>query len=295
VLENTAGVRWTLLCAGFIVWICGAVVAQQASVAAGSPAFEVVSVKPNNSGDLRATIGVQPGGRFIATNINTLGLIGYAYQLQDYQIVNGPPWLRSERFDVLAKAADDVPMAIPQPGGPPNIFQLMVRELLADRFELIAHNEMREMPIFHLVFARADRRLGPKIKASTCAAVVTRDGGPPGSPATGQQPTCGIRLASGALSAGGWPLSGLAGILSQFVQRPVIDRTGQSGLFDFELVWTPDPPVNPAVDNLGTSAVDANRPVLTTALREQLGLRLDAERDSVEALVLDRVERPSRD
>lgn len=82
-----------------------------------APAFEVASVKLNTSGDLRATMGVQPGGRFTAINVPARTIISYAYQLQEYQVLGGPAWLDSDRFDISAKAADNQPLTPPSPGG----------------------------------------------------------------------------------------------------------------------------------------------------------------------------------
>jgi len=199
----------------------------------GEPTFEVASVKPNTSGDLRASMGVQPGGRFNATNVAARTLVSYAYQLQEYQVLGGPSWLDSDRFDIIARAAENQPLSPPVPGGPPPTIQLMIRSLLADRFSLRAHAETRDMPVFHLVLARGDRRLGPRIRPSTT------DCSMPRSAPTNQPAACGTKLTLGALSAGGRTLAELGGILSQFVQRPVNDQTGIPGAFDFDLSWTP--------------------------------------------------------
>src|SRR6266487_4622992 len=128
-----------------------AVQAQSPAAAAANPSFEVASIKPNKSGDPRVSIGIQPGGRFTATNYPLRFLIRNAYQLQDFQLVGGPDWIASERFDIVAKAAGDVPRT--PPGGPPGPLQLMLQSLLADRFKLVAHKEMRELPIYALVLA----------------------------------------------------------------------------------------------------------------------------------------------
>ena len=84
------------------------------------------------------------------------------YQVQDFQIVGGPAWLNTDRFDVIAKAEGDVPP--PEPGGAPGKLQLMVRSLLADRLKLTVHHEGRELPMYALVVARSDGKLGPKLK-----------------------------------------------------------------------------------------------------------------------------------
>jgi hypothetical protein len=145
--------------------------AQSAAPAPGSQAFEVASVKPNKSGDGRISIQMQPGGRFTATNFPLRELIRMAYGVQNSQLVGGPDWIGSERFDIVAKAESD-PSPSP-PGGPPGPMLMMVRNLLVERFKLAVHNETKDLPIYALVMARADGRLGPQLRASQvdCAAL----------------------------------------------------------------------------------------------------------------------------
>jgi uncharacterized protein (TIGR03435 family) len=253
-----------------------------------NPAFEVASVKVNRSGDVAAIIDLQPGNRFLATNIRARSLIASAYRLQEYQVVGGPAWLDSDRFDILAKAPENQPFTFPGPGGPPPAQQLMLRALLADRFSVVVHADTRELPGYRLVVARADGQLGPLIRSSTtdCSAQTA-------PPLPGQRPICGTRLIPGSLSAGNRTLAQLAGIVSQFVRRPVSDATGLAGTFDFDLTWTPDPVGNMPPENV--AAVDPDRPRLFTALQEQLGLRLQAVRDPLPVLVVDRAEKPGPD
>src|SRR5439155_17710932 len=127
------------------------------------PQFEVATIKPNKSGDGRVMLQVQPGGRFNATNVTLRQLIRNAYQLQDFQIVGGPNWQADDHFDVVAKAESD---GLGEPfqaerAGQPSRGQLMLRQLLAERFKLVVHTEDREMPIYALVLNRADGKLGP--------------------------------------------------------------------------------------------------------------------------------------
>jgi uncharacterized protein (TIGR03435 family) len=146
--------------------------AQSAASATGSQAFEVASVKPNKSGDGRVFFQMQPGGRFTATNVPVRELIRMAYGIQNFQLVGGPDWIGSARFDIVAKAEGDPP---PSPlFGPPGPMQMMVRTLLVERFKLAVHNETRDLPIYALVMARADGRLGPQLRASQvdCAAAM---------------------------------------------------------------------------------------------------------------------------
>jgi hypothetical protein len=116
-----------------------------------SPAFEVASIKANRSRDARSALMPQPGGRLTATNVTVAELIRFAYDLPAFQVTGGPDWLGSDRFDVIAKAEGDPPSAQKR---------LMLRRLLAERFNLIAHTETRELSLYALVLARTDRKIG---------------------------------------------------------------------------------------------------------------------------------------
>jgi uncharacterized protein (TIGR03435 family) len=257
--------------------------------------FEVASVKPNK-GDGPTESGTQPGGRVTMINVPLRLLIRSAYQVQDEQIVDAPSWISAEHFDVIAKASGDIPP--PTPGNPGPI-QLMMRSLLADRFKLVVHRETREFPAYSLELARRDGRLGAQLRPSTtdCVAIAAARGrsGNPASGSAADRPQCGIRAAGGQMVAGGLPLSQLAVTLSQIVQRVVIDRTGLAGSFDFELKWTPEQMPQGQPGAVGLPANDPNAPSIFTALQEQLGLKLESAKNSVEVLVIDHVERPTPD
>jgi uncharacterized protein (TIGR03435 family) len=265
-------------------------------------AFEVASVKQNKSGDGRAGLFGQPGGRFNATNIPLRLLIRNAYQLQDFQLVGAPDWIASTRFDIVAKAAGEL---TPAPPGTPGPMQMMLRTLLADRFKLKVHRETRELPIYALLVARSDGKLGPQLRPASvdCAALAAARGrgGPPlAPPQPGERPMCGMRIGPGVMSGGGFPLSQLAVTLSQFAQRVVVDRTGLTGNFDLDLTWTPDqipqgPPGGGPPGAPPPPPIDPNGPSLFTAVQEQLGLKLDSQRGPVEVLVIDSVEQPTED
>ena len=273
--------------------------AQSAAPAVANQAFEVASVKPNKSGDGRIFFQMQPGGRFTATNVPLRELIRFAYGIQTFQLVGGPDWIGSERFDIVAKAEGDLP---PSPlGGSPGPMQMMVRTLLVERFKLAVHNETRDLPVYALVMARADGRLGPQLRASQvdCAALMAaargRGGPPPAPPRTGERPPCGMFGGFGRMAAGGVPVAQLATNLSQRVNRVVLDRTGLTGLYEFELEFTPDqlPQGPPPPGAPPLPPIDPNGPSIFTALQEQLGLKLDAQRGPVEVLVIDHVEQPT--
>jgi uncharacterized protein (TIGR03435 family) len=261
------------------------------------PSFEVASVKQNISGDSRTRMITQPGGRFIVTNARLKGLIATAFDMADSpslidsRVLDGPEWIGSERYDINAKANIEF---TPSPDGPPRELLLMIRSLLEERFTLKAHRETRELPIYELVVARADRRLGPAMRrpAADCEAAIAAGIPPPRQP--GEPPPCGLMGGPARTIAGGATMQQLAANLTVRQERLVFDKTGLAGRFAFTLTWTPDvmPTEAPPPD---IPPIDPNGPSIFTALQEQLGLKLQATRGPVEVLVIDRVEHPTPD
>jgi uncharacterized protein (TIGR03435 family) len=300
--------RTRLAVAAFTLLLLTPVLPIAQTPAQPGPQFEVASIKPNKSGDGRVMLGIQPGGRFTATNVTLRMLIRNAYQLQESQITGGPSWIADERFDIVAKAETGDGIGDPfraEANGQPSRGQLMIRALLAERFKLVVHNENKEMPIYALVLAKSDGKLGPQLKTSEvdCAALAGRGRGrgavPPPGPPPGPgapPPQCGIRIGPGNMAVGGSPMSQVATSLSMFAGRIVVDKTGLSGSYDFTLAWTPDqmpgagqrPPGAPE-----PPPIDPNGASLFTAVQEQLGLKLDSQRGPVAMLVIDRAERPT--
>jgi uncharacterized protein (TIGR03435 family) len=272
--------------------------AQAPSVDHANESFDVASVKRNTSGDWRKSIGPAPGGRFLATNQTLRELMPFAFGLPqmtaNIRIVGGPKWIDSDRFDVVAKTN----------GTPsPQELSAMVRTMLNDRFKLAAHTETRELPIYMLVMAKSDGAYGPRLRRSDVsevdcaarrAAVRRREPVPPPQP--GQPPVCGGgRTVPGKITAVGWSMDQLMTSLAPFVGRVVIERTGLSGLLDFEIEWTPDQLPRQPPDDPEPLRIDPNGPSLFTALQEQLGLKLESTKGPVDVLVVDRVERPTED
>ncbi len=298
--------QWTggiVLLAGLVVTTT--VLTQSRDVAVENVKFEVASVRPNTLPDVFSTVQMQPGGRYTVINMPLRNLIINAYGLQGTQLVGAPDWIASERFDINAKANEELGPPVSRDG--PSQIQLLMRSLLAERFKLSVHRESREMPIYHLILARSDGRLGPELKPSTvdCRALIEArkaEGLMPELPKPGERPQCGARVGFGELAAGGQPLLELITLLSATVQRNVVDRTGLSGNFDIHLKWTPDqlpprPAGMPANERIRINGVeiDPNGPSIFTAVQEQLGLKLDAQRGPVEVLVIDHIERPTPD
>jgi uncharacterized protein (TIGR03435 family) len=276
--------------------------------------FEVVSVKPSNSnpsGPLAGAPKILPaGGRFVATNVPLRLLVRAAYSLQDFQIVGGPSWQLSRKFDINAKAEDtSIPMDAMRP---------MLRALLADRFKLKVHTETKEMPVFALVIARRDGQLGPKLKASTdecpdrkvqqqqMVDAIARGG--LGALATlmprpGETRSCSIAFAPAgpgmmSIRATGQPIAVMVPLLTQLMQRSVRDSTGLVGLYDWELTFSLQMLAELATQ-VGVAAApvaaDSDALPLPTTLREDLGLRLDSQTGPLEVLVIDSAEMPMPD
>lgn len=278
-----------------------------------SIAFDVVSIKRAAGGGM--FMRTAPGS-VTTSNVPVQQLIRQAYGLQESQIVGGPEWMATERFDIEARFD---PAPVNGLTGPPR-----VQAMLADRFQFAAHEEQREMPILALVMSRQDKRLGPQLKpaAVDCAALMaSRRGGPPpdgragatadgrrgggpgpdgrGAPPLGAgpdgRPLCGGRGGFGQLIAGGQTMAQFATQLSQLTRSLVVDRTGLAGGYDFDVKWTPTPDQLPpgAPPGLQPPPIDPNGPSLYAALDEQLGLKLESTSGPVTVLVIDRIERPA--
>jgi uncharacterized protein (TIGR03435 family) len=239
------------------------------------PSFEVASVKPNVSGE--GYMDGTPGGRFIATGVPLRMLIIEAYNVRGVQVIGGPNWMNSERWDVEGKPkAGDVaapPPTVRDPGVTSRE-SLMLQSLLEDRFQLKSHRETRELPVYELTVAKN----GPKLKTST--------GVPSGRPR--------MRMSRGTLEAYETSLAGVVRFLSNQVDRMLIDRTGLQGLYDINLKWDPEArrPVAPDGAAPGVEPTP-NQPSIFTAVQEQLGLKLEAAKAPVEVLVIDSVQRPT--
>ena len=249
--------------------------------------FEVTSVKRNTAGQTDMNFNILPYGRFVANNVPTQLLVRVAHQVQPYQIVDAPGWLESERYNVEATSPSGVTLSF-------QTLPPMLRTLLAERFQLSARTEVRQMPIYRLVKARADGKPGTHIERSAvdCDAMVGRKPGeqvaPPPSSRFGVM-GCTISTGVGRITMGGMTMQNLARELSGRVGRIVTDATGLEGRWDLELQYTPDVTPDGAVSGAGSA--DA-KPGLFTAVQEQLGLRLEADRGPVEVLIIDKIERP---
>ena len=204
--------------------------------------------------------------------------------LAPVQIEGGPDWIRFDRYDMLAKADT--------PAGNESVqyqqLPALLRPVLEDRFRLRVHWETRQLPIYALVVASKDRGFGPQLRLANCTPrpetlrtnVETR--------IENERPLCEpSSVASGIIDGHGISMLSLVSGLSSSLDRVVLDRTGLQGMYDVNLRWTADGAVQ--------SNTDLSAPTLSTALQEQLGLRLQSTKGPVDVLVIDHIERPAQD
>jgi len=225
---------------------------------AQNPAFEVASIKANQSGGGTSAIRLT-AGRVSMENVSLKKVMLNAYGIPDDReyTIAGPAWLTTEHFDIEATFPADTPV--------PQVRQ-MIQALLAERFKLVLHNETRQLPMYALVVAKG----GPKIRAVEA-----------GQPRTSGQP--------GHFEATRIGMGKFADLIAKQAGLPVTDATGLDGVFDFKLDWSPEADLRLAsADGAAETSGGAS---IFTALQEQLGLRLESRKGPVEVMVVDRMEK----
>ncbi len=283
----------------------------QNPAAAPAAAFDVASVRPsnpnpdpNNPLSMIALMLPQPGGRFTATNTPLQMLIMVAFELQqEAQLVGGPPTLMAAKYDITARVANTATIAMKE-------LPQLLRTLLADRFKLTTHTETRELPVYDLVLARSDGRLGPDMKPSKseCAndEIVAQQGaalakgdvasfvGKPG-PCMVTTDTSGGPL-NLVMRGDGQEMKQLVEQLSVLTGRTVRDKTGLTGRYDFamkldlQMVLALAKKMGAPVPAAAANIPQADGSSLMTALNEQLGLKLESTRGPVNVVIIDSVE-----
>lgn len=301
------GLRFSPLLGAGILLLAYTVLATTVSAQFGG--FDVASVKPSDPSSTGPVGLVTPAfGRLTAANATLRRLVYAAYRLQPFQVVGGPGWQNTARFDIDARAGDSSVTT-------DRLLDLL-KTLLADRFQLKVHTETREMPIFELTVSRDDGKTGDRLRPSVAvcpelaeqeqqrAETVAKGGVSALQPKPGETQPCSIALLPStstpgalALQATGQTMQGLSVALTQLMGRSVVDKTGLAGRFDLSVLvdlqtlaqLSADLGDNPRPLTLGTPGA----PALTTQLREDLGLRLDSRRGPVEVLVIDSAELPT--
>ena len=227
--------------------------------------FEVASVKPNPSMSSDVSVNRSPGGGLDAVNVPARALITIAYSLRDQQLIGAPGWLDVERYDIHAKAPAGEPEAQFNDKSAGERMRLRLRALLADRFQLVLHEDTREMPVYALTIGK--NGIHPALKR-------WQDGDEQGPQNIGRNNSYQAKKVSMKAFAEGY-LSGRMG-------RVVVDQTGLSGDYNFKLEFLPD---KEAEQKGGMTFLDA--------LEKNLGLKLESRRAPIKVLVIDRVERPA--
>jgi uncharacterized protein (TIGR03435 family) len=307
-----------IMSAGLVIFTSCAAWAQTAE---NSATFEVASVKPAApiTGNRIAVMtrggpGTPDPGQITYTNVTVKNVLTQAYGVKSFQI-SGPGWLDSERYDIVAK--------LPR-GATKAEFMVMLQNLLAERFKLTLHREKKDLPMYALVVGKNGPKLkesvddpaAPKAGGSADAPAATmvrvtvgRDGFPVLPPGSGGRGSMAIMMMNGnaRMTASGQSMAGLAEMLSNQMDLPVVDMTGLTGKYDFTLYFAPEalvgmrlgapPAPGPPPGEGGGGMPDAStpdaqsNPSLFTALQEELGLKLDQRKGPVDLLVIDHLEK----
>lgn len=267
---------------------------QQQNTTAPAPAYEfdTASIKPNKSNVTSFRPGFTADG-YRAEDTNVHSLIQQAYDVQDYQLSGISDWMNKERYDVEAKMDPSVADALSKlsPAELKSARQQMLQVLLAERFNLKIHHETKDGPVYFLTIGKN----GPKLQdAKTRRDTVFQNAD--GTPALGSiqiGPGTGIGGAD-KVRAFSFSTKSLGDWLATRIHRPVLDKTGLTGVYDFTLEWMPDAPQTSSPDAAnGVTLPAVPGASLFSALQEQLGLKLEPGKSPIEIIVIDHVERPS--
>jgi uncharacterized protein (TIGR03435 family) len=251
--------------------------------------YQIVSIKPHKPDGNGNFTRILPDG-YSAAGISLQELVVQAYgfgtnPMTDQELARQPAWFKSATFDINARVdSSDVP-ALQDSMNPkglaeyisdlqnhiPNARMLMLQELLADRFHMKVHHEIKQLPVYALIVAKG----GSKLTESKL-----------------EDPSKGtIEGNDGEIIVKGMPLVFVLRSLTQELGRPVLDKTGLTGNYDFTLKWTPDQKQMASPTNASVS--DMAGPSLFTAIQEQLGLKLERTKGPVDTIVIDHVEPPT--
>jgi uncharacterized protein (TIGR03435 family) len=260
---------------------------------AQKPSFEVSSVKRNMSGLAGGTIGPK-GDRFLATNLTLMNLLMYAYappngRFLKAQIVGGPDWANTDHFDIQAKPEGNAPIL------PNEETKAMLQSLLEDRFQLKAHRETRDLPVYDLILIKG----GPKLSADQTPPDPRQgfinfiSSGDPVQPL----PRGAMRIITGpsgtTLNGTAVSISKLMSLLQGRSDRIIVDKTGFNGLLDFHLEFS-ELELRQDPGAAARDAADPALPSLFTAV-EEIGLKLESAKAHLEVLVIDSAQKPSED
>jgi uncharacterized protein (TIGR03435 family) len=264
-------------------------------LSAPKPSFEVAAIKPSHPGTPGPSFGFHGDGITIHS-VTLKAIMGFAFNVRDFQIFGGPSWINSDRYDTEAKEPEAVQDGMLKLDFDQRIKLMgqLLQSLLADRFQLKVTHDTKELPVYALVVAKN----GPKFQeAKPNDTYANGFKGLDGRPVGGHF----MRMGPGEIDSQGTPMTFLVQQLSQQLGRTVLDRTGLKGKYDFTLKWTPDlgstgmmpgspPGAGPGPDS---APPDISGPSIFTAIQEQLGLKLVSTKGPVQIIVIDYIERPS--
>lgn len=279
--------RRAIVDAGIFAWVCGAALGQAVE---RNLSFEVGSVKPSRPKSVRNSDG-GPGSRdperFTFTGADLRDLLFLAYGVKYYrEQISGPGWIDTEEYDVAVKIA---------PGTTEEQFQQMLQNLLAERFSLMVHHDTKVLSVYELVVAKD----GPKLKKSVqdpAASVL-----PPAQPVIGAEDKNGFpqlppgrpswstinRSGRSRLAVKQQPVGVLTKILARRLDRPIIDRTALTGLYDFTLEFDP----RAATGGPPAPSQEVPAPDIFIAIQQQLGLKLVGAKAPLDVVVVDHAEK----
>jgi bla regulator protein blaR1 len=229
--------------------------------------FDVISIRPQAPGDTSFVVHMPRNGQFSARGAVATLVLMLAYDVQESQIIGGPNWFATEKWEIDAPRDDGITHSVEET-------RLMLQKMLENRFALRIHRETEQLPVYALTIAKG----GPKFKP------LEENGRTNGT----------VRVASKSISLESVDLVRMAQVLATALGRPVIDRTGLTGRYNLNLQWDDAPIPQGGVPGLDVPAPPGDEyGSIFTAIQDQLGLRLESQRAPVDVIVIDRIERPS--
>jgi uncharacterized protein (TIGR03435 family) len=275
-----------------VVGLAMAMPGVMAAQAAATPEFEVATIKPSDPNKPGGMMGFDED-KFMTRGQTLKAMIKFAYNLNfgtDQQISGGPSWVGSAKFDVQAKEDAETAAALQKLPGEQRMATIrpMLQALLVERFKLKVHHETKELPIYEMTVVKSGLKMTPSVDAP-----VAVDGSKPAAPKGWHGLQVQGRGKMEGRGAGTEMLSNVLGMQPEIGGRMVVDKTGLTGRYDFMLKWTPDEGLGSASTAYAGAPTDTSGPSLFTALQEELGLKLEGTKGSVDTIVIDSVEMPS--
>jgi uncharacterized protein (TIGR03435 family) len=270
--------------------------AQNVSAVSPQRAYEIISIKPTDPANRAGRSGLlYTADGLTGHNVGVMALVRAAYEVENFQISGAPKWFDTEHYEIEAKmdaaTADEVRKLGPEKSQ--ILRQQMMQSLLAGRFNFTAHQETKDVPIYSMVIAKGGSKLQEPKPDETYAKGIKGPDGLPFKDAiffSGRSPQITITAQAASTAS-------LASVLAGRLGRPVVDKTGLTGFYDFSFPFAAEEVQSAAVpagsSNAAVAASDSSLPTLTIAIEEHLGLKLESGKGPATLIVIDRVEKPS--